>query len=49
MSSAKPGGQNDLERRTFLKGVAAGAVGLGLAGAFPRDVLADGASRPPAR
>ena len=41
MSTQSPRERDDLGRRTFLKGVAAGAVGLGLAGALPRDVFGE--------
>jgi len=42
MDESNAHGTNErLRRRTFLKGVAAGAVGLGLSGAFPRDLRAE--------
>ncbi len=41
MSTSPSSERDDLGRRTFLKGVAAGAVGLGLSGALPRDLLAE--------
>jgi aryl-alcohol dehydrogenase-like predicted oxidoreductase len=46
MSTPSSRERDDLGRRTFLKGVAAGAVGLGLAGAFPRDVLGEEETAP---
>lgn len=41
MNTSTPAGKNDLERRTLLKGAAAGAVALGLASALPGDVYAE--------
>lgn len=41
MNASTPGGTNDLERRTFLKGVAAGAVGIGLSSALAHEVFAE--------
>lgn len=41
MSDAAMGSRNDLERRTFLKGAAVGAVALGLGGVLSADAYAE--------